>query len=221
MASPARFLFDTDFGAPPPPPKPLEPEVPMVEEAWARAEIAKAEARGRAAGKDEGLREGRAAGEVKAQERLAEEAGRLASAARSILAVLDAERLRVERDALDLAVLTAAKLAGALIAREPTAEIEALLKECLAPLAKAPHLVVRLTADHVERLRPELDRLAKEAGFAGRLVVLGEPEIATGDCRIEWADGGLVRDRAAIEAKVSDLIDQYMAGRAADLAAEG
>jgi flagellar assembly protein FliH len=221
MASPARFLFDTDFGAPPPPPKPLEPEVPMVEEAWARAEIAKAEARGRAIGRDEGQREGRAAAEVKAQERIAEEAGRLTAAARSILAVLDAERLRVERDALDLAVLTASRLAEVLVSREPTAEIEALLKACLAPLAKAPHLVVRLQADHVERLKPELDRLAREAGFAGRLVVLGEPDIAVGDCRIEWADGGLVRDRAAIQARVIDLIDQYMAGRAADLAAEG
>ena len=32
-------------------------------------------------------------------------------------------------------------------------------------------------------------------GFEGRLVVLAEPEIAPGDCRIEWADGGVVRDQ--------------------------
>jgi flagellar assembly protein FliH len=48
--------------------------------------------------------------------------------------------------------------------------------------------------------------LAERAGFAGRLVVLGEDGIAAGDCRIEWADGGIVRDRekalAAIEAAI-------------------
>ena len=30
------------------------------------------------------------------------------------------------------------------------------------------------------------------------LVVLGEPDLAPGDARIEWADGGVVRERARI-----------------------
>ncbi len=33
-------------------------------------------------------------------------------------------------------------------------------------------------------------------------MILAEPDIATGDCRIEWADGGVVLERAAIEAKI-------------------
>ena len=43
------------------------------------------------------------------------------------------------------------------------------------------------TVDAAETL---LKRLAHENGFAGRLVVLGDPVIAPGDGRIEWADGG-------------------------------
>ena len=38
-------------------------------------------------------------------------------------------------------------------------------------------------------------------------------EIATGDCRIEWADGGVVLERAAIEAKIDELVGRYMASR--------
>jgi hypothetical protein len=38
-----------------------------------------------------------------------------------------------------------------------------------------------------------------EKGFEGRLVILGEPEIVRGDCHIEWADGGILRDRKALE----------------------
>jgi len=34
------------------------------------------------------------------------------------------------------------------------------------------------------------ERLAKQSGFEGRLVILAEPEIDAGDCKIEWADGG-------------------------------
>jgi flagellar assembly protein FliH len=59
----------------------------------------------------------------------------------------------------------------------------------------------------------KIERLAKQNGFAGRLVILAEPEIATGDCRIEWADGGVVRERAAIDAKISEFVGRYIAAR--------
>jgi flagellar assembly protein FliH len=50
--------------------------------------------------------------------------------------------------------------------------------------------------------------MARERGYEGRLVVMGEPDIAPGDGRIEWADGGIVREQARIEAAV----DQAVAG---------
>jgi flagellar assembly protein FliH len=55
--------------------------------------------------------------------------------------------------------------------------------------------------------------MAKQSGFQGRLIILAEPEIATGDCRIEWADGGVVLERAAIDAKISELVGRYVASR--------
>jgi len=47
----------------------------------------------------------------------------------------------------------------------------------------------------------------------GRLIVMGDPEIGLGDGRIEWVDGGLVRDRAAIEAAIDERIAAYLAAR--------
>jgi flagellar assembly protein FliH len=44
-------------------------------------------------------------------------------------------------------------------------------------------------------------------------VILAEPDIDTGDCKIEWADGGVVLERAAIEAKINELVGRYMASR--------
>jgi flagellar assembly protein FliH len=73
--------------------------------------------------------------------------------------------------------------------------------------------VVRINASLYETARERIERLAKQSGFAGRLVILAEPEIETGDCRIEWADGGVVLERAAIEAKISELVGRYMASR--------
>ena len=42
---------------------------------------------------------------------------------------------------------------------------------------------------------------------------MAEPEMATGDCKIEWADGGVVLERAAIEAKINELVGRYIASR--------
>ena len=73
--------------------------------------------------------------------------------------------------------------------------------------------MVRINDSLYEAARERIERLAKQSGFEGRLVILAEPEIATGDCRIEWADGGVVLERAAIEAKINELVGRYMASR--------
>ena len=49
--------------------------------------------------------------------------------------------------------------------------------------------------------------------FEGRLVVLAEPDIAVGDCRIEWADGGINRDSAAADAAIGAAVAGYVSAR--------
>jgi flagellar assembly protein FliH len=43
--------------------------------------------------------------------------------------------------------------------------------------------------------------------------VLAEPEIAPGDCKIEWADGGIVRDTAKIDSAIGSAIGRYLGAR--------
>jgi flagellar assembly protein FliH len=69
-----------------------------------------------------------------------------------------------------------------------------------------PHLVVRVNQALVEAVEARVQRIARERGYEGRLVVIGEPEIAPSDGRIEWADGGVVREQARIEAAVDGAL---------------
>ena len=92
-------------------------------------------------------------------------------------------------------------------------EITALVSDCFSHLVSTPHLVVRINDSLYEGARTRIELLAAQAGLEGRLVILAEPAIATGDCRIEWADGGVVLDSAAIEAKISELVGRYLASR--------
>lgn len=206
MAAPARFLFDTDFAAPPPRPEPVTPPVPTLEVSLHEALVAEAER----VAYEKGLAAGREAAEAKAAGRLADEAARLASAAQSILAVLDVERDRFEGEAIRLAEAIARKIAGRLYDLHPREAVLAVVEEAIAPLRKAPHLVLRLAAEDVDPIREALSRIAQERGFEGRLVVIGEPTVQRGDCRIEWADGGIVLDRAATEAAVARALDAHI-----------
>jgi flagellar assembly protein FliH len=120
---------------------------------------------------------------------------------------------RMETEAVDVAVAVARKLCSELMAGEPLAEVMALVSDCFSHLVSTPHLVVRINDTLYDAARERIERMAKQSGFEGRLVILAEPEIDGGDCRIEWADGGVVLERAAIELKINELVGRYMASR--------
>ena len=103
------------------------------------------------------------------------------------------------------------KLAGTLVAREPMDEIRRLVADCFANLRGVPHLVVRVNDALLDDASTELTRLAAERGFDGRLVILAEPSIAVGDCRIEWSTGGIMLDRDEIAARIAEAVGRYIA----------
>src|SRR5581483_9712300 len=91
--------------------------------------------------------------------------------------------------------------------------IAALVTDCLRHLNAAPHVVVRVADPIYPQAREKLDAIAQDLGFAGRLVIMAEPDMKPDDCRIEWADGGLTRDRATVEAAISETVGRYLAAR--------
>ncbi len=202
MAAPAKFLFDVDFSAPDKREKAATP-------AEIAAKVAEAEARAYRAGYDAAQREAK----VESDRRAALALEEIGIAIRGIASRFASIETRMETEAVDVAVAVARKLCAELIAREPLGEITALVSDCFSHLVSTPHLVVRINDSLYDAARGQIERLAAQSGFEGRLVILAEPAIATGDCRIEWADGGVVLDRAAIEAKISELVGRYMASR--------
>jgi flagellar assembly protein FliH len=202
MAAPAKFMFDIDFSTP----DKSREKVPPAEVAQ---KVAAAEAKGYRDGFDAGQREAKAESDRRTALALEE----IKIAMQGIAACLAGVESRMETEAVDVAVAVARKLCSELIAAEPLGELSGLVSECFSHLVSTPHLVVRVNDQLYEAARERIERLVKPSGFQGRLVILAEPEIATGDCRIEWADGGVVLERAAIEAKINELVGRYIASR--------
>ena len=203
MAAPAKFMFDTDFAAP------NKARERAATEAEIAQKVAAAEARAYRDGFDAGQREAKAESDRRAALALEE----IRIAMQGIAARLGNVEGRMETEAVDVAIAVARKLCAELVAAEPLGEIIGLVKDCFAHLVATPHLVVPINDQLYEGAHERIERLAKQSGFEGRLVILAEPEIATGDCRIEWADGGVVLERAAIDAKIDELVARYMAPR--------
>jgi flagellar assembly protein FliH len=203
MTAPAKFLFDTDFGAPS---KTRERPSTAAEVAQ---KVAAAEAAAYRSGYDAAQREAKAESDRRGALALEE----IKISIQSIAAGFAGIETRMETEAVEVAVAVARKLCEELIAAEPLGEITGLVQECFSQLVATPHLVVRINDQLYEMAHEKIERLAKQSGFAGRLVILAEPEIATGDCRIEWADGGVVRERASVEAKISEFVGRYIASR--------
>jgi flagellar assembly protein FliH len=200
MSAPAKFLFDVDFAAP-------DKSRERPTQAELAQKVAEAEARAYRAGFDAAQQEAK----VESDRRAALALEEIGIAVKGIATRFGSIETRMETEAVDVAVSVARKLCTELVAREPLGEIMALVSDCFSHLVSTPHLVVRINDDLYEDARERIERLAAQGGFEGRLVILAEPEIATGDCRIEWADGGVVLERAAIEAKITELVGRYLA----------
>lgn len=209
MPSLARFTFDLDLASEPAAPIPMAAPQPMVPEDLVAQLMAQA--------REEAYAEGIAAGErnaaAHAAQTMATAATALAARTAEMVAALDDANAANLRESVELAASIGRKLAVHLLARYPVAELDALIAECMASLEHVPHLVIRCHPDIADSVRDIATGHMSSSGFAGRLVVLGDPDIRLGDGRLEWVEGGLVRDINAISKQIDSKISAYLAAR--------
>jgi flagellar assembly protein FliH len=196
MGAPVKFLFEDDFTAGND--RRAKPTVPL-----AVHEAAQVEAH----------RNGMLAAEARIEARAANACERIAQGIAALTRNFAAIEARLEAESVEVAFAVARKLAPELIAAEPFDEIAALAAGCFRQLVAAPHVVVRIAEPIYELAHKRLEEISRLHGFEGRLVVLAEPGMAAGDCRIEWADGGVSRDRSETEATIGEAVGRYVAAR--------
>ena len=208
MAQPARFTFNLDLA------RKLEttPAKPTVPEEL----VAELVAQARQDAYAEGLADGERNATSMAAQTLASAAAALATQTAAMAAALDDATSLAQREAIALAASVGRKLALHLLARYPTAELDTLIAECMQSLGSVPHLVVRCHPSIADGIRDIATAHMQTSGFSGRLVVMGDPDLRLGDGRLEWVDGGLVRDIGAISKDIDLKISAYLAARSAD-----
>jgi len=200
MKATAKYLFDEDFASG------EKPTITMVEHERRRVDA-----------ESQAYRNGFTAGQEQAEQETAQRIAGALSVIADALGRLDSSltaiEARHETEAVEVAVAVGAKLAPELVSREPFAEVSALATECFHQLVSTPHVVVHIAKDIYEPTKGKIEEIARARGFEGRLAVIPDETLAPGDCRIEWADGGMVRNQAATMAAIDEMVARYIAAR--------
>jgi flagellar assembly protein FliH len=217
QASIRKFTFDNDFDRPKPQAKPepvvvVEPEpVAPPPPTFSEEEMAAAAA----AARKKALAEGVAQGRAEAINQRDKQIGAALTAIGNNLAAIDKEtRIGAEAltaTAIELGLSIARKLFPELARRHGLAEVEAVVKECLERLKAEPRFLVRVAEEHAEELGQRIDEAAAAQGYEGRISVKADASVKPGDCRIEWAQGGLIRRGVDIWSGIEAALEQGIA----------
>ncbi len=207
-----RFTFARAFPETPDRIVPLEAKEPTL----TMAEHERIMAAAVAGARESGFAAGRAEADEDATRHLARALDAVGFAFDAVRHELQGIEAAAAEEAIRFADSFARHLAGRLMDAAPLALIEETARRIFDDLRGQPHAAVRVAPQLADAAKDALQKIARECGFEGRLIVMGEPEIAQGDVRIEWADGGIVRDRAAAERQLADAV-----GRALDAGGRG
>jgi len=102
-----------------------------------------------------------------------------------------------EHQTRQLVLAITKKILPAFIARGGIQEIETLLSDTIRDMAREPRLVVRVHEGEFDAVNERVQAIVTQRAYPGKAIVLADAEVAAGDCRIEWADGGVERNTEA------------------------
>ncbi len=155
---------------------------------------------------DIGFAAGKAAGK---EEQIAQQTfvlGKIDQNASTLIKNISAVAQEQEQQTRYLALAIAKKILPFFTKQNGIQEIEALVNDALREMAREPRLVVRVSVGEFDVLNEKIQNIATQRAFPGKLVILADDAVASGDCRIEWADGGIERNTPATMAAVETTL---------------
>ncbi|MDG4718320.1 MULTISPECIES: FliH/SctL family protein [Thalassospira] len=198
---------------PPPPPA-------IYTEEQATQMVAEAEQKAHAQGHAEGHAQGLEQGFQEVMASVEKAIGDVESVIAEKLGQIDEQQKRanakINEDAIHVALGVIRKLAPAWSKQYQLVEIEDIIRQCLANLFDAPKVMIKVNPELEKQLGDVAQRIADSRGFSGKVVVVGEPDVAVGDCMVSWGDGTAVRDSARVWAEINGIVDNALALHASE-----
>ncbi len=130
-------------------------------------------------------------------------ANRITIAAESHTAYLKQQQETVSK----LVLAVAQKIAGDALKREPYANVESLMLECMGMINGEAKVMVVVSPARSEGLRQRIDTLKPMLqGFEGEIAVGEDEALSDHDCRVEWKNGYGERNTDILWKKIEAII---------------
>jgi len=126
------------------------------------------------------------------------------------LAVLhDKQELANETHAAKLAQITGeilSKLLPYYAHTNGAQEIQTFIRDCISPILDDSRVVIHLSTEAKDHLEAQLIQISEEAGFEGRLLIIGDPAMELSDAKVDWDGGGAERNWDDIWVDINEAI---------------
>lgn len=196
MANVRKYAFETEFA----------PDGAIVRDAPKRVTPEDVEAAAAAAyerGKNDAL--------AQAERQTAAALEALADAASAVLTRLDAESTAMREEAARVALAAAKKIAGASLDAYGIERAIAAVESAMDALRHQPRLVVKLSPEAAETLKPRIVEMSETHAYAGAVLVRVEPGLKNGEVTIDWTDGVVSMSPDDAAQRISELIEAALA----------
>lgn len=88
--------------------------------------------------------------------------------------------------------------------------VETTIRQSLDMNAEEARIVIRVHDTMLDAIVKRLPQLQEQEAFAGKVIVIADQNVISGDCKIEWADGGLDRLNRTLSQQVDAALDRIL-----------
>lgn len=186
----------------------IEPEAPPPP-SFSEQDLERAREEGRAQGRDEATQD--MAGAI--EQRTVQTLEALGAQMAQLFQMYELDKEQHSRDAVAVAEVIVRKLFPAINMDKALSEIEHMIVEAMKRTSGSPMLIVRVAEDMQGEVEARAQEIAALRGREGTVSIIGDPDVAPGDARVEWDGGGMVRDTGLIWREIDDIIERNLGER--------
>jgi flagellar assembly protein FliH len=107
-------------------------------------------------------------------------------------------------------VLTIKKIWPQILQKYSLELVESTIRQSMDYNSEEPRIVVRVHDTLLDEVVKRLPKLQEQQAFAGKVIVIADQSVIAGDCKIEWADGGLDRLSRTLSQQLDAALERIL-----------
>lgn len=159
---------------------------------------------------EQGIQRGRAESAQAVETVLASMTGQFVAQTTALLEAEQSRTAMAQEIALGTTIATIKKVWPDILRQLGLPLIESTLRQSMDYNPEEPRLVVRVHDTLLDAVVKNLPQLQAQQAFAGKVIVIADAGVIAGDCKIEWADGGLERISRTLSQQLDEAWERLL-----------